>query len=78
MRNDITFLEKSISGKVTVYKKNQCRIHFWIKCPNFTFTTVRFLRKAMLFLIHLLADITHCQNILNIHKSSIGTDENIS
>ena len=32
----------------------------------------------MLFLIHLLADITHCQNILNIHKSSIGTDENIS
>ena len=59
-------------------KKNQCRIHFWIKCPNFTFTTVRFLKKAMLFLIHLLADITHCQNILNIHKSSIGTDENIS
>ena len=57
MRNNIAFFEKSISSKITIGKKINAEFIFELKFAQIlTQLLLDFSKKAILFLIYLLAD----------------------
>ena len=64
MRNNIAFFEKSISSKITIGKKINAEFIFELKFAQIlTQLLLDFSKKAILFLIYLLADKANYQKI---------------